>query len=142
MTIVVDADEDAARRIEANLYKLVNVLRVDDMTHAATVVRELALVKVRTDDGDAGRGDAALRGVPRARRRRGAGGARGRDHRAQRQDRRPRGGAPALRRARAGAHGGGGDARGAEADGDDCRPRRRCADDDAAKADDRGDAAA
>jgi acetolactate synthase-1/3 small subunit len=49
MTIVVEADEDAARRIEANLYKLVNVLWVEDTTRAATVVRELALVKVRTD---------------------------------------------------------------------------------------------
>src|SRR5580704_621575 len=49
MTIVVEADEDAARRIEANLYKLVNVLRVEDTTNAPTVVRELALVKVRTD---------------------------------------------------------------------------------------------
>lgn len=47
MTIVVDADEDAARRIEANLYKLVNVLWVEDTSAAATVVRELALVKVR-----------------------------------------------------------------------------------------------
>ncbi len=49
MTIVVEADEDAARRIEANLYKLVNVLFVEDTTHAATMVRELALVKVRAD---------------------------------------------------------------------------------------------
>jgi acetolactate synthase I/III small subunit len=49
MTLVVEADEDAARRIEANLYKLVNVLLVEDTTHAATLVRELALVKVRTD---------------------------------------------------------------------------------------------
>ena len=49
MTIVVEADGDAARRIEANLYKLVNVLAVEDVTDAATVVRELALVKVRAD---------------------------------------------------------------------------------------------
>jgi acetolactate synthase-1/3 small subunit len=49
MTIVVEADDDAASRIEANLYKLVNVLRVDDTRDVATVVRELALVKVRAD---------------------------------------------------------------------------------------------
>jgi acetolactate synthase I/III small subunit len=49
MTIVLEADADAARRIEANLYKLVNVLSVEDVTDAATVVRELALVKVRAD---------------------------------------------------------------------------------------------
>jgi acetolactate synthase-1/3 small subunit len=49
MTIVLEADDDAARRIEANLYKLVNVLRVEDTSQAATVVRELALIKVRAD---------------------------------------------------------------------------------------------
>ena len=31
MTIVMEADDDAARRIEANLYKLVNVLKVDGL---------------------------------------------------------------------------------------------------------------
>jgi len=49
MTVVVEADEDAARRIEANLYKLVNVLFVEDTSRAATMSRELALVKVRAD---------------------------------------------------------------------------------------------
>ena len=49
MTIVMEADDDDARRIEANLYKLVNVLRVDDTTERATVARELALIKVRAD---------------------------------------------------------------------------------------------
>lgn len=46
MTIVVDTDELGARRAEANLYKLVNVLRVDDVTNKPAVVRELVLVKV------------------------------------------------------------------------------------------------
>jgi acetolactate synthase I/III small subunit len=49
MTVVIEADDDAARRIEANLYKLVNVLFVEDTTHVATMLRELALVKVRAD---------------------------------------------------------------------------------------------
>jgi acetolactate synthase-1/3 small subunit len=49
MTVVLEADEDAARRIEANLYKLVNVLFVEDTAKAATMVRELALIKVRAD---------------------------------------------------------------------------------------------
>ena len=49
MTIVLEADDDAARRIEANLYKLVNVLRVEDTSKTPTLVRELALIKVRTD---------------------------------------------------------------------------------------------
>ncbi len=46
MTIVVEADDLTARRIEANLYKLVNVLRVDDVTDKESVVRDLALIKV------------------------------------------------------------------------------------------------
>ena len=49
MTLVVRADDDAARRLEANLYKLVNVLAVEDVSHAPTVVRELALIKVRAN---------------------------------------------------------------------------------------------
>ena len=48
MTIVMEADDDAARRIEANLYKLVNVLKVEDTTRRPCVTRELALIKVRT----------------------------------------------------------------------------------------------
>lgn len=51
MTIVVDADELMARRIEANLYKLVNVLRVDDVTDKQSVVRDLALIKVASRNG-------------------------------------------------------------------------------------------
>ena len=51
MTIIVDAGEAGiARRIEANLYKLVNVLRVDDLTHKKPVARELALIKVKADN--------------------------------------------------------------------------------------------
>ena len=46
MTIVVDTDEHGAQRIEANLYKLVNVLRVDDITAMASVERDLAMIKV------------------------------------------------------------------------------------------------
>jgi acetolactate synthase-1/3 small subunit len=49
MTLVLEADDDGARRIEANLYKLVNVLRVEDTAQRATVARELALVKVRAN---------------------------------------------------------------------------------------------
>jgi acetolactate synthase-1/3 small subunit len=51
MTIVVEADEMMARRIEANLYKLVNVLRVDDVTDKRAVIRDLALVKVSAANG-------------------------------------------------------------------------------------------
>jgi acetolactate synthase-1/3 small subunit len=54
MTVVLEADEDAARRIEANLYKLVNVLFVEDTSKAATMVRELALIKVKADPTNRG----------------------------------------------------------------------------------------
>jgi acetolactate synthase-1/3 small subunit len=46
MTIVVDTDELGARRLEANLYKLVNVLTVDNITAAPSVMRDLAMIKV------------------------------------------------------------------------------------------------
>jgi acetolactate synthase I/III small subunit len=49
MTIVVDAPDVAARRIEACLWKLVNVIRVEDVTGAAAVRRELVIVKVSAD---------------------------------------------------------------------------------------------
>jgi acetolactate synthase-1/3 small subunit len=48
MTIVTDnEDAGAARLIEANLYKLVNVLDIQDVTNQPTVTRDLALIKVR-----------------------------------------------------------------------------------------------
>lgn len=46
MTIVVDTDDGGARRLEANLYKLVNVLRVANITGVPAVSRDLAMIKV------------------------------------------------------------------------------------------------
>ncbi|PYQ93246.1 MAG: acetolactate synthase small subunit [Acidobacteria bacterium] len=46
MTVVVDTDEYGARRLEAHLYKLVPVRRVDDITNTPSIARDLALVKV------------------------------------------------------------------------------------------------
>jgi acetolactate synthase-1/3 small subunit len=46
ITIVMDTTPDAAARIEANLYKLVHVLRVENVTEVPTVYRHLALIKV------------------------------------------------------------------------------------------------
>lgn len=46
MTIVVDASRTNAQMVERNLYKLVNVIDVQDVTHLPAVVRELALIKV------------------------------------------------------------------------------------------------
>ena len=46
MTIVVDSQDTEARKVEANLYKLVNVIDVQDVTNQPAVMRELALIKV------------------------------------------------------------------------------------------------
>jgi acetolactate synthase-1/3 small subunit len=46
MTITADADPDQARRIEANLYKLVNVLLVENITGEPAITRDLAMIKV------------------------------------------------------------------------------------------------
>ena len=45
MTIAVDTDEEGADHVEAHLYKLVNVLRVDNVTVRPAVMRELALIE-------------------------------------------------------------------------------------------------
>jgi acetolactate synthase-1/3 small subunit len=46
MTITVDTDQGGAERLEAHLYKLVNMLHVQNVTHIPVVCRELALIKV------------------------------------------------------------------------------------------------
>jgi len=46
MTVVVDTDEYGARRLEAHLYKLVPCKRVDNITSAPSISRDLALIKV------------------------------------------------------------------------------------------------
>jgi acetolactate synthase-1/3 small subunit len=46
MTIVVDTDERGARLVEANLYKLIPVRRVDNITKVPTIARDLAMIKV------------------------------------------------------------------------------------------------
>src|SRR5947207_3189365 len=46
MTVVVETDEYGARRLEANLYKLIPVRRVDNITSRPTISRDLALIKV------------------------------------------------------------------------------------------------
>jgi acetolactate synthase I/III small subunit len=49
MTIVVECHDDMdAHKIEANLYKLVNVIDVQDVTQQPSVARDLALIKVKT----------------------------------------------------------------------------------------------
>ena len=49
MTVVISCDDDTVRRLEANLYKLVNVLLVENLRGQGAVVRDLAMIKVRCD---------------------------------------------------------------------------------------------
>jgi acetolactate synthase I/III small subunit len=54
MTIVMDSDELAVPRIEANLYKLVNVIRVENVTPQPVVSRDLAMIKVAATEASRG----------------------------------------------------------------------------------------
>src|SRR5512146_2205681 len=46
MTICLETDEAGAARLEANLYKLINVIRVDNVSALPAVYRALAMIKV------------------------------------------------------------------------------------------------
>lgn len=46
MTIVMDSDNVSAERVTSYLYKLVNVIHVEDVTARPTVSRDLAMIKV------------------------------------------------------------------------------------------------
>ena len=46
MTIVMDSDNVSAERVASYLYKLVNVIQVEDVTDRPTVSRDLAMIKV------------------------------------------------------------------------------------------------
>ncbi len=50
MTIVVDANKTDATMVEHNLYKLVNVIEVQDVTRQPAVMRDLALIKVAVNE--------------------------------------------------------------------------------------------
>ena len=46
LTLVCEASEEAGHRIRASLFKLENIIDVDDIAKAPNVTRELALIKV------------------------------------------------------------------------------------------------
>lgn len=50
MTIVVDSTNTDAEKVAQNLQKLVNVINVENITDAPAVTRELALIKVHTEN--------------------------------------------------------------------------------------------
>ncbi len=49
MTIVMDSEALDARKVEAHLYKLVNVIDVQELTNQPSVTRDLALIKVKAN---------------------------------------------------------------------------------------------
>ena len=49
LTLVCEASAEAGNRIRASMYKLENVLDVDDIAGAPAVTRELALIKIAAD---------------------------------------------------------------------------------------------
>jgi len=51
MTIVVDGERTDTEKVVQNLYKLVNVIKVEDVTDQPSVMRDLALIKVRASNG-------------------------------------------------------------------------------------------
>jgi acetolactate synthase-1/3 small subunit len=51
MTIVVDSDRTDVQKVAQNLYKLINVIRVEDVTEQPAVMRDLALIRVRANGG-------------------------------------------------------------------------------------------
>lgn len=52
MTIVVNTSRTDARRIASNLFKLINVIDVAEVSSEPHVSRDLALIKVRANDAD------------------------------------------------------------------------------------------
>lgn len=51
MTIVVDSNRTDAQKVVQNMYKLVNVIQIVDVTEDPSVMRDLALIKVRANGG-------------------------------------------------------------------------------------------
>ena len=49
MTLVIDAADPSAARLEAHLSKLVQVRSVEDVTHVTSVSRDLGMIKVAAD---------------------------------------------------------------------------------------------
>jgi acetolactate synthase I/III small subunit len=52
LTLVCEASAEASHRVRASLFKLENVVDVDDIAQAPAVTRELALIKVAAGPGE------------------------------------------------------------------------------------------
>src|SRR5579883_2386871 len=51
MTIVVDGAKTSVEQVTKQLYKLIEVVKVNEITHDPSVAHELALIKVSTSAG-------------------------------------------------------------------------------------------
>ena len=51
MTIVVDSTRTDSQKVAQHLCKLINVIKVEDITDESSVMRDLALIKVETNGG-------------------------------------------------------------------------------------------
>ncbi len=51
MTIVLDSDQESARKVAQHLNKLINVIGVEDVTDHPLVARNLTLIKVKISGG-------------------------------------------------------------------------------------------
>jgi acetolactate synthase small subunit len=96
LTLVCEASAEAGHRIRASLYKLENVVDVDDIAQAPSVTRELALIKVAATPATVRRSSSWSRSFA-PHRRPGAGVADDRDDRRGKQDRRAHPGAQRRR---------------------------------------------
>ena len=54
MTFVVDGDDRQIRQVQTQLFKLINVTAVKDVTDLPSVIRELALIKVHATSAERG----------------------------------------------------------------------------------------
>ena len=102
LTLVCEASAEAGHRIRASLYKLENVVDVDDIAQAPAVTRELALIKVAATPQQPLPDLRSGRGLSRPHRRPDAGVADDRDDRRGKQDRRTHRSAARRRRAHSG----------------------------------------
>ena len=50
ITIVVDGESAPIEQVEKQLYKLIDVIKVTDLSHEDMLARELALIKVRANN--------------------------------------------------------------------------------------------
>ena len=104
MTIVVDGATTDVEQVIKQLYKLIEVVKVSEITHDPAVAHELALIKVSTSAGHRPEVLQLAERLQRHRGRRGAGLGADRGDRARRPDRLAGAGAARLRHQGDGAH--------------------------------------